>query len=135
MGEGGGELGDGIEEEVGVGGAKARFGGERAEDGDGGADAGAAGHLEVFRGVADVDGFAGAKAHVTEGEAQRGGVRFAEASIAAADASGEVIPEAKITELAVDAVAGTAGDQAEIGFAGKVREHAAGAGGERGVVL
>jgi|SRR6266404_3149884 len=110
MEEGGGELGDGLEEEVGLGGAEAGFGGERAEDGDGGTDTGAAGHLKVFWRVADVDGFAGAEIHVTEGEAQRGGMWFAEASIAAADAGGEVIPEAKITELAVDAVAVTAGD-------------------------
>ena len=45
MEEGGGELGDGIEEEVGFGGAETGFGGEGAEDGDGGADTGAAGHL------------------------------------------------------------------------------------------
>ncbi len=126
--EGGGELGDGIEEEVGFGGAEAGFGGERAEDGDGGADTGAAGHLEVFWRVADVDGFAGAKAHVAKGETQRGGMRFAEAGIAAADAGGEVVPEAKITELAVDAVAVTAGDQAKIVTAGKLGEHAASAG-------
>jgi hypothetical protein len=108
--EGGGELGDGIEEEIGFGGAEAVFGGERAEDGDGGSYTGAAGHLEVFWGVADVDGFAGAEVHVAKGEAQRGRMGFAEASIATADACGELIPEAEIAELAVDAVAVTAGD-------------------------
>ena len=47
---------DGFKEGVGFGGAEALFGGEGAEDGDGGAYAGAAGHLEVFGGVADIDG-------------------------------------------------------------------------------
>ena len=93
--QGGGEFRDGIEEEVGFGGAEALLGGERAEDGDCGADSGAAGHLEVFWGVTDVDGFRGAKAHVAKGEAERGGVRFAEASVAAADASGEAVPQLK----------------------------------------
>lgn len=55
MEEGGGELEDGFEEEVGFGGAEALFGGEGAEDSDGGPYAGAAGHLEVFGRVADVD--------------------------------------------------------------------------------
>ena len=67
--EGGGEFVDGIEKEIGFGGAEAFFRGEGAEDGDGGADAGAAGHLEVFGRVADVDGFCRAKSHVAKGEA------------------------------------------------------------------
>ena len=61
--EGGGELGDGFQEEVGFGGAEAFFCGERTEDSDGGANAGAAGHLQVFGGVAYIDGFFGMQAH------------------------------------------------------------------------
>jgi len=62
--KGGGEFGDGFEEEVGFGGAQAFFCGERAEDGDGGADAGTASHLQVFGRVAYVDGVRGAQPHV-----------------------------------------------------------------------
>ena len=61
--EGGGELGDGLQEEVGFGGTEAFFCGERAEDGDGGAYAGAASHLQVFGGVAYIDRFFGMQAH------------------------------------------------------------------------
>jgi len=86
MEEGGGSLGDGIEEEVGLA-ARRRDSWERAEDGDGGADTtGAAGHLEVFWRVADVDGFAGRRP-MCEGRDAAGGMRFAEAGIAAADAA------------------------------------------------
>ena len=69
LGEGGGEFGDGFQEEVGFGGTEAFFGGERAEDGDGGAHAGAASHLQVFGGVAHIDGVRGSQAHLTKGEA------------------------------------------------------------------
>jgi hypothetical protein len=61
--EGGGEFGDGFQEEVGFGGTEAFFCGERAEDGDGGAYAGATSHLQVFGGVAYIDGFFGMQAH------------------------------------------------------------------------
>jgi hypothetical protein len=64
MQKGGGEFGDGFEEKVGFGGAEAFFSGERAEDSDGGADAGAAGHLQVFGRVAYVDGFGGTQSQV-----------------------------------------------------------------------
>ena len=69
MEKGGGEFGDGFEEEVGFGGAEAFFGGKRAEDGDGGAHAGAASHLQVFGGVAYINGVRGSQAHLTKGEA------------------------------------------------------------------
>ena len=64
MEEGGGEFSDGFEEEVGLGGAEAFFGGEGAENGDGGAYTGAAGHLQVFGRVAYINGFSGTQAHV-----------------------------------------------------------------------
>ena len=95
MVKGGGEFVDGIEEEVGICGAEAFFGGEGAEDGDGGADTGAAGHFEVFWGVAYEDGFRGAEVHVAKSETERCGVRFTKASVAAADAGGEAVPEFK----------------------------------------
>jgi hypothetical protein len=44
LAQGFGKLSDGVEEQVGFGGAEAGFGGEGAEDGDG-TDSGAAGHL------------------------------------------------------------------------------------------
>ena len=93
-----------------MGGAEAFFCGEGAEDGDGGADAGAAGHLQVFGGVAYVDGFGWAEAHLAESQAERGGMGFAEAGVTAADVGGEAIEEIEIVELAVDAVAVAAGD-------------------------
>ena len=54
LAQGGGEISDGVEEQVGFGGAEAGFGGEGAEDGDG-ADSGAASHFEVLGGIADVN--------------------------------------------------------------------------------
>jgi len=55
MQKSGGEFCDGCEEEVGFGGAETFFGREGAEDGDGGADAGAASHLQIFGRVAHID--------------------------------------------------------------------------------
>jgi hypothetical protein len=133
--KGGGEFVDGIEEEVGFCGAEALFGGEGTEDGDGGAGAGAAGHFEVFWGVAYVDGFRGAEVHVAKGETEWSGVRFTKASVAAADAGGEAVPEFKFMELTVDAVAVAAGDQAESVVAGEMGEHAASAGNKLGTVV
>ena len=108
--ESGGEFFDGFEEDVRFAGAESLFGGKRAEDCDGGAYAGATRHLQVFWGVTDVDTFSCSQSHVAKCEAKRRGIGFAEPGIAAADASGEMIPKAKIMELAVDAVAVTAGD-------------------------
>src|SRR5260221_7138598 len=133
--EGGGEFVDGIEEEVGFGSAKAFFGGEGAEDGDGGADSGAASHFEVFGGVSDVDGFRGAKIHVTKCEAERGGMRFAEASVAAADERGEAVPQLKFAKLAMDAVAIAAGDEAQSVAASELGEDAACAGEKLGAMV
>lgn len=133
--KGGGEFVNGIEEEVGFCGAEAFFGGEGAQDGDGGADAGAAGHFEVFRGVAYVGGFRGAEVHVAKRETEWSGVGFTKASVAAADAGGEAVPEFKFMELTVDAVAVAAGDQAEGVVAGEMGEHAASAGEKLGTVV
>src|SRR6266849_8932086 len=66
--EGGGEFSDGFQEEVGFSGAEAFFCGERAEYGDGGAYAGAASHLQVFGGVAYIDGVRWSQAHLPKGE-------------------------------------------------------------------
>ena len=68
MFEGSGKLFDGFEEGVGFRCAKAFFGGEGAENGDGGANAGASGHLEVFGSVTDVDGVLCAEVHPAKRE-------------------------------------------------------------------
>lgn len=133
--EGAGELFDGCEEGVGLGGAKAFFGGERAEDGDRGANAGAAGHFEVFGSVADVDGMLRAEAHAAESELQGSGMGFALLGVAAADACGENVPEVEILELAMDAVAITAGDEAQRVAIADACEDAASAGNELGILL
>src|ERR1700739_3454290 len=52
MQKGAGKFDDGFEEEVGLGGAEAFFGGEGAENGDSGPYAGAPSHLQVFWRVA-----------------------------------------------------------------------------------
>ena len=62
--QGPGEFGDGFQEQVGFGGAKAFFCGERAEDGDGGTHSSAASHLQIFGGVADVNGIGWAQTHM-----------------------------------------------------------------------
>lgn len=133
--EGGRKFGDGFKEEVGLGGAQALLRGERAEDSDGGADAGAASHLQVFWRVTDIDRLACAKAHVAKREAQRGWMRFAEPSISAADASGELMPEIEIMELAMDAVAVAAGDKAQSVSARKLLDDAARTGQKFGAML
>ena len=68
--ESGGEFLDGFEEDVGFGGAESFFSGKGAEDGDGRAYACAAGHLQVFWGVADVDTFRWSQRHVAKCEAE-----------------------------------------------------------------
>ena len=111
--QGGGEFGDGFQEQVGFGGPETLFCGERAEDGDGGTHSGATSHLQIFGGVADVNGIGRAQTHVAERETERSGMRFAKACIAAADAGGEMIPQAKFTQLTLDAIAITAGDETQ----------------------
>src|SRR5258707_4847497 len=135
MQKGGGELCDGIEEDVGFCGAKAFFGGEGAEDGDGGADADAASHLQVFWRVAYVNGLGGRQAHVAQRQAKRCGMGFAETGIAAANACGEVIPEIEFAQLAVNAAAISAGDQAESVAAVQLSKDAARAGQEFGAMF
>ena len=66
--EGCGKLFDAFEEGVGFCCAKAFFGGERAKNGDGAANAGAAGHLEIFWRVTDVDGVLWVEAHAAKRE-------------------------------------------------------------------
>ena len=66
------------------------------------------GPLQIFRRVAHVDGVGGSQAHQAKSEAQRGGMRFAKASITAADESGEAAPDFKLAQLAVNTVAVTA---------------------------
>ena len=123
--EGGGQFVDGFQEYIGFGGAEALLGGERAEDSDCCAYASAAGHLQVLGGVADIDGFARFELHVAQGQAQWSGMGFAKAGVAAADVGGEVVPQSEVAELAVDAVAIAAGDQAEDVAAGELRKDAA----------
>ena len=107
------KFGDGLEKKVGFGRTKTLFRGKGTENGDGGANACAAGHLQIFRRVAYVDGVGGAEAHQAKSEAQRGGMRFAKASITAADESGEAVPDFEFAQLAVNTVAITAGDKTE----------------------
>ena len=111
--ESGGEFFDGFEENVGFGSAESFFSGKGAEDGDGRAYACAAGHLQVFWGVADVDTFRWSQRHVAKCEAERRRIGFAEPGIAAADAGNELVPQAELAQLAVYAVAVAAGDEAE----------------------
>src|SRR5260221_890154 len=112
LAQGVGEISDGVEEQVGFGSAEAGFGGERAEDGDG-ADSGAAGHFEIFGGIADVNAGGGIQGHLAQGETQRAGMRLAVPSVSAADMRCEKIDELEETQLADDAVAITAGDHTE----------------------
>src|SRR6266700_3177866 len=108
--ESGGKFFDGFEEDVRFPGAESLFGGKRAEDSDGGAYAGATRHLQVFWGVTEVDTFGWTQRHVAKCEAQRRGMGFAQSSIAAADAGSELIPQAKLAQLAVHAVTIATGD-------------------------
>ena len=87
------KLFDGFEEGVGLCRAQAFFGGERAENGDSGAYAGAARHLQVFGGVADVDGVLRVETHAAEREFERRGMRLALGGVACTDARGESVPE------------------------------------------
>src|ERR1700758_449103 len=135
MQKGVGKFDDGFKEQVGLGGAEAFFGGEGAGDGDSGAYAGATSHLQVLGRVAYVDGFSGTQGHVAQGEAQRGGMRLAQAGIAAADAGGEMIPEVEFVQLAMNAVAISAGDKAESVAARQLSEDAAGASQEFGTMF
>jgi hypothetical protein len=57
------QIRDGVEEQVRLGGAQASFGGEGAEDGDG-ADPRAAGHFQIFRGIAYVNASGGIQTHL-----------------------------------------------------------------------
>lgn len=60
---------------------------------------------------------------------------FAQAGVTATDARGEVIPQLKFAELAVDAVAVAAGDEAEGVAASELREDAASSGKKLGAVM
>ncbi len=125
--KGGGQVRDGVEEEVGFGGAEAGLCGERAEDGDG-ANSGAAGHLEIFRGIAHVNAGGGIQGHLAQSETQRGRMRLAVTCVSAADMRGEEIGEFEEAQLADDAIAIAAGDYSELVARPEMLEHAADAG-------
>src|SRR6266849_1970906 len=118
------QIRDGVEEQVGVGGAQARFGGERAEHRDG-ADSRAAGHFEIFRGITYVNGGGGIQTHLTQGQSQRSGMRLAVTCVSAANARREKIGEPEEAQLALDAIAVAAGYHAEFVARAKMRQHAA----------
>src|SRR5260370_18387477 len=96
--KGGGQVRDGVEEEVGFGGAEAGLCGERAEDGDG-ANSGAAGHLEIFRGIAHVNAGGGIQGHLAQSEAPRGRMRLAVTCVFPADMRGEEIGEVEEAQV------------------------------------
>lgn len=72
---------------------------------------------------------------MTKREAQWGWMRFAEASVTAADAGGELVPEIEITELAMDAIAVAAGDESQRVSARELSDDAARAGQKFGAML
>jgi hypothetical protein len=125
--EGGGKIGDGVEEEVGFGGAEAGFGGEGAEDGDA-ADSGSAGHFKIFGRIADINTGGGIQGHLPQGETQRGRMRLAVACVSAADVRREEISELEEAQLAHDAVAVAAGDDSELVLRAEMLQDTAGAG-------
>ena len=111
--EGGGQVCDGVEEQVGFGGAQAGFCWERAEDADG-ANSGAAGHFEIFWRIADINAGGGIQGHLAQRETQRGRMRLAVTCVSAADMRGEEIGELEEAQLADDAIAIAAGNYAEL---------------------
>src|SRR6266849_4616301 len=94
-----GQVGDGIEEQVRLGGAQASLCGERAEDSDS-ADSRAAGHFQIFRGIAYVNASGGIQTHLTQGQSQRSRMRLAVMCISAANARREEIGEPEEAQLA-----------------------------------
>ena len=129
------KFGDGLEKKVGFGRTNTLFRRKGTENGDGGANASTAGHLQIFWRVAYVDAVGGAEAHQAQSETQWGGMRFAKASITAADESGEAVPEFEFAQLAVNTVAVTAGDETESVTARQLSKNAACAGEEPGAML
>ena len=72
------------------------------------------GHLYVFRGITDVDAVRGLQANALKGEIQRAGVGLLVFGVTAAYASVKRLGEAKLAELAKDAVAVSAGHQTKL---------------------
>src|SRR4249920_1357100 len=71
---------------------------------------------------------------MAEGQAERCGMRFAEASVSAADTGRKAVVELKFLELSMDAVAIAAGDQSQSVAASELGENPASAGQEFGIV-
>ena len=129
-----GKFFDGFEQDVRFGGAESLFGRKWAEDGDGGAYAGATRHFQIFWGVTDVSTFRWTQRHVAKCEAKRRGIGFAQSGIAAADAGSELIPQAELAQLAVHAVAIATGDETKSMAPRKQRKNPAHTGKEFGTM-
>ena len=76
-------------------------------------DTGAARHLNILWGVADVDAILRVCVEAVESEQERGGMWFLLGSILAADAHRKIIGELKLAQLAPHALAASAGDDCE----------------------
>ena len=98
--------------------------GKWAEDAHG-ADAGAARHLDIFRGVADVDALARPEPELSQGFAERRRMRLAPRSIFTAHARGENPGQSETAKLAGDALAVAARDNAEDELPSKLPQDAA----------
>ena len=72
------------------------------------------GHLYVFWGITDVDAVRGCQADALKGEIQRAGVGLLVFGVTAAYTSVKRLGEAKLAELAKDAVAVSASHQAQL---------------------
>jgi hypothetical protein len=70
--------------------------------------------LNVFRRITHVNAVSGFQADTSEGEIQRAGVGLLMLGVTAAYASSKRFDEAKLAELAKDAVAVSAGHQAKL---------------------
>ncbi len=70
----------------------------------------------------------GIQGHLAQGETQRSGMRLAVTCVSTADVRREEIGELEEAQLAHDAVAVAAGDDAELVARAEMLEHAAGAG-------
>ena len=122
---------DRIQQDFGFGGAQAGSSRKWTEHTDG-AHARAAGHLDVFSCIANVHAMLGSATEPFERQLQRCGMRFALRGVFAANTCGKIVDELEFAELAANARAVSAGNDAEFKFSGQDPNDVARAGEQRG---
>ena len=95
------QVANGRQDDFGASGTQPCRRGEGSEHADG-AHVGSPGHLDVFRRIADIDGFFGESAQALQGKLERRGIGLSPARIVTANADSKIGSQSEVAELLSD---------------------------------